>query len=60
MTAAWPDTPAGELSGYGLFWGLFIGELMVLMVLTVFVMGVVTRWRVVRARRMGRAPTGTS
>ncbi|WP_326604616.1 type VI secretion protein [Streptomyces sp. NBC_01800] len=51
MTAAWPDTPAGELSGYGLFWGLFIGELMVLMVLTVFVMGAVTRWRVVRARR---------
>ncbi|MFC8263546.1 type VI secretion protein [Streptomyces sp. NPDC057291] len=51
MTAAWPGTPAGELSGYGLFWGLFIGELMVLMVLTVFVMGVVTRWRVVRDRR---------
>ncbi|MFI5635017.1 type VI secretion protein [Streptomyces sp. NPDC051664] len=51
MTAVWPGTPAGELSGYGLFWGLFIGELMVLMVLTVFVMGVVTRWRVVRARR---------
>lgn len=51
MTAAWPETPAGDLSGYGLFWGLFIGELMVLMVLTVFVMGVVTRWRVVRARR---------
>ncbi|MGY4905994.1 type VI secretion protein [Streptomyces sp. 900116325] len=51
MTAAWPGTPASELSGYGLFWGLFIGELMVLMVLTVFVMGVVTRWRVVRARR---------
>ncbi|MGW1710444.1 type VI secretion protein [Streptomyces sp. NPDC002206] len=51
MPAAWPDTPAGELSGYGLFWGLFIGELMVLMVLTVFAMGVVTRWRVVRARR---------
>lgn len=51
MTAAWPGTPAAELSGYGLFWGLFIGELMVLMVLTVFVMGVVTRWRVVRARR---------
>lgn len=51
MTAAWPETPAGDLSGYGLFWGLFIGELMVLMVLTVFVMGVVTRWRLVRARR---------
>ncbi|MEU0036235.1 hypothetical protein, partial [Streptomyces sp. NPDC006333] len=22
--------PAGEVSGYGLFWGLFIGQLMVL------------------------------
>jgi hypothetical protein len=53
IPAAWPDTPADELSGYGLFWGLFIGELMVLMVLTVFVMGVVARWRVVRARRRG-------
>ncbi|WP_406094407.1 type VI secretion protein [Streptomyces sp. NBC_01013] len=51
LPAAWPTTPAGELSGYGLFWGLFIGELMVLVVLTVFVMGVVARWRGVRARR---------
>ncbi|MFI6651019.1 type IV secretory system conjugative DNA transfer family protein [Streptomyces sp. NPDC050529] len=51
LPAAWPVTPAGELSGYGLFWGLFIGELMVLVVLTVFVMGVVARWRGVRARQ---------
>ncbi|MGW1189030.1 type VI secretion protein [Streptomyces sp. NPDC002559] len=51
LPAAWPNTPAGELSGYGLFWGLFIGELMVLLVLTVFVLGVLARWRVVRARQ---------
>ncbi|WPW30257.1 type IV secretory system conjugative DNA transfer family protein [Streptomyces atratus] len=51
IPAAWPNTPAGELSGYGLFWGLFIGELMVLLVLTVFVIGVVTRWRLVRAQQ---------
>ncbi|MFD4941724.1 type IV secretory system conjugative DNA transfer family protein [Streptomyces sp. NPDC058409] len=51
IPAAWPNTPASELSGYGLFWGLFIGELMVLLVLTVFVIGVVTRWRLVRARQ---------
>ncbi|MCX4788192.1 MULTISPECIES: type IV secretory system conjugative DNA transfer family protein [unclassified Streptomyces] len=51
LPAAWPNTPADELSGYGLFWGLFIGELMVLLVLTVFVLGVVARWRAVRARR---------
>ncbi|MFJ6013168.1 type VI secretion protein [Streptomyces sp. NPDC092952] len=51
LPAAWPDTPAGELSGYGLFWGLFIGELLVLLVLTVFVLGTVARWRAVRTRQ---------
>ncbi|MYS38972.1 hypothetical protein K388_01418 [Streptomyces sp. KhCrAH-43] len=51
LPAAWPATPPEELSGYGLFWGLLIGELMVFVVLTVFVMGVVTRWRAVRADR---------
>ncbi|MEU3843916.1 type VI secretion protein [Streptomyces sp. NPDC028635] len=51
VPGAWPDTPAGELSGYGLFWGLFIGQLMVLFVLTVFVMGTVARWRAGRAER---------
>ncbi|MGW1165334.1 type VI secretion protein [Streptomyces sp. NPDC002550] len=50
ITGAWPDTPAARLSGWGLFWGLFIGQLMVLFVLTVFVMGVVARWRAGRAR----------
>ncbi|MGW0612567.1 TraM recognition domain-containing protein [Streptomyces sp. NPDC002788] len=51
IPGAWPGTPSGDLSGYGLFWGLFIGQLMVLFVLTVFVMGTVVRWRAVRARR---------
>ncbi|MFI6007923.1 TraM recognition domain-containing protein [Streptomyces sp. NPDC051243] len=51
ITGAWPDTPAEQLSGYGLFWGLFIGQLMVIVVLTVFVMGTVARWRAVRAGR---------
>ena len=50
IPGAWPDTPAAQLSGYGLVWGLFIGELMVLVVLTVFVMGTLARWRAVRAR----------
>lgn len=50
MPGAWPDTPPGQLSGYGLFWGLFIGQLMVLFVLTVFVMGTVARWRARRLR----------
>ncbi|GAA2937951.1 MULTISPECIES: type IV secretory system conjugative DNA transfer family protein [Streptomycetaceae] len=51
LPGAWPGTPPGELSGYGLFWGLFIGELMVLVVLAVFVVGVVARWRLVRRQR---------
>ncbi|MFH8477247.1 type VI secretion protein [Streptomyces sp. NPDC018055] len=51
LSAAWPHTPASQLSGYGLFWGLFIGELLVLVVLTVFVLGSVARWRTVRERR---------
>ncbi|MGO4755653.1 hypothetical protein AB4212_44870, partial [Streptomyces sp. 2MCAF27] len=51
LAAAWPDTPEEQLSGYGLFWGLFISELMVLIVLTVFVIGTFTRYRAVRAQR---------
>src|SRR6476619_3371187 len=30
IPGAWPDAEAPDLSGYGLFWGLFIGELMIL------------------------------
>ncbi|MGF0174954.1 type IV secretory system conjugative DNA transfer family protein [Streptomyces sp. Marseille-Q5077] len=56
IPGAWPETPDGQLSGYGLFWGLFIGQLMVLVVLTVFVLGTAARWRAVRAgRRAGKA-----
>ncbi|MEU0149056.1 type IV secretory system conjugative DNA transfer family protein [Streptomyces sp. NPDC006288] len=57
LPGAWPDTPAAELSGYGLFWGLFIGEVMVLLVLTVFTAGVVTRWRLVRKQRSATSKT---
>ncbi|WP_079110631.1 type VI secretion protein [Streptomyces roseifaciens] len=55
LPAAWPDTPADSLSGYGLFWGLLIGELLVLVVLGVFVVGTVARWKAVRARRRADA-----
>ncbi|MCT7353733.1 type IV secretory system conjugative DNA transfer family protein [Streptomyces sp. 15-116A] len=51
IPGAWPGTPSTDLSGYGLFWGLFIGQLMILLVLTVFVLGTVARWRAGRARR---------
>ncbi|MFI0963777.1 type IV secretory system conjugative DNA transfer family protein [Streptomyces sp. NPDC021080] len=60
IAGAWPDTPASQLSGYGLFWGLFIGQLMVLLVLAVFVMGTVARWRAGRARRRAQAGTARS
>ncbi|MFD4561322.1 type IV secretory system conjugative DNA transfer family protein [Streptomyces sp. NPDC058469] len=57
ITGAWPETPPTQLSGYGLFWGLFIGQLMVLLVLTVFTMGTVARWRAVRARTRAERST---
>ncbi|MDF9814686.1 hypothetical protein M2266_003917 [Streptomyces sp. SPB162] len=51
IPGAWPESPPLELPGSGLFWGIFIGQLMVLFVLTVFLIGVLTRYRVVRANR---------
>ncbi|MFC8625129.1 type IV secretory system conjugative DNA transfer family protein [Streptomyces anulatus] len=59
LAAAWPGTPPAQLSGYGLFWGLFIGELMVLVVLAVFTLGVVARGRAVRERRREEQAFGT-
>ncbi|MFI5885200.1 type IV secretory system conjugative DNA transfer family protein [Streptomyces sp. NPDC051554] len=56
ITGAWPQSPPAEFSGYGLFWGLFIGQLMILVVLTVFVMGTLARWRAVRARNRTEQP----
>ncbi|GHH87840.1 hypothetical protein GCM10018793_65190 [Streptomyces sulfonofaciens] len=57
VAGAWPHTPKDQVSGYGLFWGLFIGQLMVLLVLLVFALGTVARWRARRAleRRQGTA-----
>ncbi|MCC3772177.1 type VI secretion protein, partial [Streptomyces sp. UNOC14_S4] len=51
LAAAWPQTPPEQLSGYGLFWGFLIGEVLALIVLWIFVLSTWTRWRVVRARR---------
>jgi hypothetical protein len=45
LAAAWPGVPAGALSGPGLFWGIFIGQFMVLFVLAVWVMNIVARLR---------------
>lgn len=60
LPGAWPDTPDGQLSGYGLFWGLFIGQVLVLIVLTVFVAGTVARWRAVRRRGRAEAAAAAS
>ncbi|MFD7837204.1 type VI secretion protein [Streptomyces sp. NPDC059761] len=43
IPGAWPDTAPSALSGWGLFWGLFISQLLILLVLTIFVMGVIAR-----------------
>ncbi len=51
VPGAWPQTPAAQLSGWGLFWGLFIGQLMILFVMTIFVVGTLARWKAVRATR---------
>ncbi|MEV0097383.1 hypothetical protein [Streptomyces sp. NPDC050738] len=55
LPAAWPETQPSQLSGYGLFWGLLIGEFMVLTVLTIFILGTVTRWRALRRTRKQEA-----
>ncbi|MFJ3926553.1 type VI secretion protein [Streptomyces sp. NPDC090022] len=49
VAAAWPDTDPAALSGWGLFWGLFVSQLLVLFVLTVFGMGVIARTKSRRA-----------
>ncbi|MFJ7149303.1 type VI secretion protein [Streptomyces sp. NPDC100445] len=59
ITGAWPDTPPSQLSGWGLFWGLFIGQLMILFVLALFLIGSVTRWRARRATARHGGPTHT-
>ncbi|MGI5353367.1 hypothetical protein ACQEU8_35065 [Streptomyces sp. CA-250714] len=51
IPGAWPSTPRGQLSGYGLFWGIFVSQLLVLMVLTIFVLGTIARARAVRKAR---------
>ncbi|BBC34439.1 uncharacterized protein SGFS_057330 [Streptomyces graminofaciens] len=54
LRSAWPDTPPGQLSGYGLFWGLVISQLMIVIVLTVFTVGTLARWKAVRAKNRTR------
>ncbi|MGW5353828.1 type VI secretion protein, partial [Streptomyces sp. NPDC004031] len=45
IPAAWPDAEAGGLSGPGLFWGIFIGQFMVLFTVAVWTMNVTAQLR---------------
>ncbi|MGR4882618.1 type VI secretion protein [Streptomyces sp. LARHCF249] len=59
VPGAWPDTDPAALSGWGLFWGLFLSQLLVLFVLTVFAIGVIARTKSRRAlarRAAAQAP----
>ncbi|MGW0395220.1 type VI secretion protein [Streptomyces sp. NPDC003042] len=56
IAAAWPDTDPSALSGWGLFWGLFIGQLLVLLVLAVFALGAIARTKSRRALARHPAP----
>ncbi|MEU8838012.1 type VI secretion protein [Streptomyces roseus] len=56
VPGAWPDTDPQALSGWGLFWGLFVSQLLILFVLTVFVMGVIARTRSRRRKPADPAP----
>lgn len=56
IPAAWPDAKPGGLPGAGLFWGIFIGQFMVLFTVAVWVMNVVARLRGRGERRPQPAP----
>ncbi len=51
LSAAWPAAREADLPRPGLFWGLFISQIMILLVALVFVAGTWTRYRAVRAAR---------
>ncbi|GAA3645024.1 type IV secretory system conjugative DNA transfer family protein [Streptomyces chitinivorans] len=51
LAAAWPGAQAEALPGPGLFWGILIGQAMVLTVLGFFAAGAVARRRALRAAR---------
>ncbi|MEE4545698.1 type VI secretion protein [Streptomyces sp. V4-01] len=45
VAAAWPGAPRGELPGSGMFWGVFVGQFMVLAVVAVWALNAVARLR---------------
>ncbi|WP_079127690.1 type VI secretion protein [Streptomyces sp. TP-A0874] len=55
LPAAWPTADPAALPGYGLFWGVFISQFLVLTVLSIFVLGTLSRWRAQRRLRRKEA-----
>jgi hypothetical protein len=58
LSGAWPQVPPADLPRPGLFWGILIGQIMVLLVLLFFVFSTVTRFRAVRAARKREPAVG--
>lgn len=51
LAGAWPQVPAGDLPGSGLFWGILVSEALILVVVGVFALSTMARWRAVRDNR---------
>ncbi|MFW6691750.1 type VI secretion protein [Streptomyces sp. MAR4 CNX-425] len=58
LAAAWPDTPPKSLSGWGLFWGVFISQLMVLVTFAVAGMTTLASWKARRTAARRKAAAG--
>ncbi|MFE4792954.1 type VI secretion protein [Streptomyces sp. NPDC056756] len=56
IPAAWPATPPEVLSNWGLFWGLFISQLLILLVLTIFTVGTIARAKSRHRQRKANPP----
>ncbi len=54
LAAAWHQVPGADLPSPGLFWGIFISEILVLVVVGIFVVGTLTRFRAVRAAQRAK------
>ncbi|MBM9508419.1 type IV secretory system conjugative DNA transfer family protein [Actinacidiphila acididurans] len=54
IPAAWPDAEQAALPSSGLFWGVFISQFMVLIVVMVWVINTLARLRYARRRPAGR------
>ncbi|SEO37677.1 hypothetical protein SAMN05216267_1024147 [Actinacidiphila rubida] len=56
MAAAWPGAPAGELSSSGLFWGVFVAQIVLLLTAAMWLLNRIARLRGHRPARRTRAP----